>query len=48
VVDLLVKLYELAIHQGTEEAFETRLREIRATYPRRTGLLVRLDKAGLP
>ncbi|MDT8306247.1 MAG: hypothetical protein RRC07_09940 [Anaerolineae bacterium] len=48
VVELLVKLHDLAIHQGTEEAFETRLREIRATYPRRKGLLVRLDEAGLP
>jgi hypothetical protein len=48
VVELLVKLHELAIHQGTEEAFAARLREIRATYPRRKGLLERLDKAGLP
>lgn len=48
VVELLVKLHELAIHQGKEDAFAARLQEIRATYPRRTGLLVRLDKAGLP
>jgi hypothetical protein len=38
----------LASHQGTEEAFAARLQQIRATYPRRTGLLVRLDEAGLP
>jgi hypothetical protein len=48
VVELLVKLHELASHQGTEETFVARLQEIRATYPRRTGLLARLDKAGLP
>jgi hypothetical protein len=48
VVELLVKLHNLSIHQGTEEAFAGRLQEIRATYPRRKGLLVRLDEAGLP
>jgi hypothetical protein len=45
---LLVKLHDLAIHQGTETAYEERLERIRAAYPRRRALLERLDKAGLP
>ena len=47
-VQLLVKLHELAIHQGKEAAFAARLRRIRTTYPRRQALMRRLDKAGLP
>lgn len=47
-IQLLVKLHDLAIHQGTERAYEQRLGRIRATYPRRRALLERLDKAGLP
>jgi hypothetical protein len=46
-VQLLVKLHELAIHQGTETAYQERLGGIRAAYPRRRALLERLDKAGL-
>ena len=47
-VELLVKLHDLAVHQGTEKVYGARLQEIRNTYPRRKALLKRLDKAGLP
>ena len=47
-VELLVKLHDLAVHQGAEEAYEARLQKIRDAYPRRKALLRRLDKAGLP
>ena len=47
-VQLLVKLHDLAIHQGTETACQERLGRIRAANPRRRALLERLDKAGLP
>lgn len=46
-VQLLVKLYDLAIHQGKEAACKARLHRIRATYSRRKAMLDRLDKAGL-
>jgi hypothetical protein len=45
---LLVKLYQLAIHQGMESLFASRLGKIRADYARRAALMQRLDKAGLP
>jgi hypothetical protein len=48
VVELLIKLHELAIHQGTEEEFEGRVQEIRTTYATRKSLLQRMDRAGLP
>jgi uncharacterized Zn finger protein len=44
----LVKLRDLAIHQGTEVAYEERLRRIREEYQRRRALLERFDRAGLP
>jgi uncharacterized Zn finger protein len=47
-LQLLVKLHDLAIHQGTETAYEERLGRIREAYPRRRAMLERLDKAGLP
>jgi hypothetical protein len=47
-LQLLVKLHDLAIHQGTETAYEERLGRIRETYSRRRAMLERLDKAGLP
>jgi hypothetical protein len=47
-LQLLVKLHQLAIHQGTEAAFATRLRQIRTTYSRRAAMIRRLDKANLP
>jgi len=48
VVELLGKLHDLAIHQGTEEEFEARMQEIRTTYSTRKTLLQRMDRAGLP
>ena len=47
-VRLLVQLHDLAVYQGTEPAYGERLRHLRATYARRSGLLRRLDRAGLP
>jgi hypothetical protein len=47
-VQLLVKLHQLAIHEGTEAAFAARLGKIRADYARRTALIRRFDKANLP
>jgi hypothetical protein len=47
VVELLIKLHDLAIHQGTEEKFEARMQQIRTTYSGRKALLQRINKAGL-
>jgi hypothetical protein len=47
-VQLLVKLRDLAVHQGKEAAYERRLRGIREEYQRRRALLQRFDRAGLP
>jgi hypothetical protein len=47
-LQLLVKLHNLAVHQGAEAAYKERLGRIRVAYPRRLALLERLDKAGLP
>lgn len=47
-VQLLVKLHDLAIHLGTETAYEERIGPIRQRYERRLSLLRRLDEAGLP
>lgn len=47
-VALLVKLHNLAIRQGKELEYETRLRGLREKYPNRRALLRRLDEAGLP
>lgn len=47
-VALLVKLHDLAVHQGEESEYETRLRRLREMYPNRGALLRRLDEAGLP
>ena len=47
-VALLVKLHNLAIHQGSEPEYEARLRRLREKYPNRQALLRRLDRAGLP
>lgn len=47
-VQLLVKLHDLAIHQGTETAYEGRVARIRAAYSRQRTFLERLDKANLP
>jgi hypothetical protein len=47
-VDLLVKLHQLAVRQGTESEFQMRLSRLRDKYPTRQALLRRLDKAGLP
>ncbi len=46
-VRLLTKLHDLSVYQGTEPAYATRLRRLRATYSRRSALLRRLDRAGL-
>jgi hypothetical protein len=46
-VRLLAKLQELAVHQGTEAAFQERLNPIYDQYRRRHSLLKRLRKAGL-
>ena len=46
-VQLLVKLHDLAVHQGTEAAYEERLGGIREEYQRRRALLERFDRAGL-
>lgn len=46
-VQLLTKLHDLAVYQGTEAAYENRLRRVRFTNARRRALLRRLDKAGL-
>jgi hypothetical protein len=43
----LLELRELAAYQGTQAAFEERLRQIREQYKRRSGLMWRLDQAGL-
>jgi len=48
VVEMLVQLHDLAIHQGTEAIYEARVQEIRNRYPRRKGLLNQMDEAGLP
>jgi len=45
---LLVQLHDLAVFQGTENVFTSRIRQIRETYSRRSALLKRLNKAGLP
>ena len=45
---LLVKIHQLAIHQGRETLFAARLSKIRADYARRGALLQRFDKVGLP
>jgi hypothetical protein len=47
-VQLLVKLHDLAIHQGEEAACEARLHRLRTIYSRRKGVMERLEKAGLP
>ncbi|MCP5097980.1 MAG: hypothetical protein GY943_20725, partial [Chloroflexi bacterium] len=44
---LLVQLQDLAVYQGTEATFTTRISYIREKYPRRKALLRRLDRAGL-
>ncbi|MCP4360755.1 MAG: hypothetical protein GY796_22330, partial [Chloroflexi bacterium] len=46
-VQLLTKLHDLAIYQGTEPAYAARLHRLRSTYSRRSALLRRLDRAGL-
>jgi hypothetical protein len=46
-VRLLVKLKELAQHQGQEEAFQARVARIEGQYARRSALIERLRKAGL-
>jgi hypothetical protein len=46
-VQLLVKLHQLAIHQGTEAIFAARLDKIRGDYARRTALIRRFDKANV-
>ncbi len=46
-VKLLVKLKELAQHQGQESAFQSRLERIEEGYARRSALMKRLRKAGL-
>ena len=48
VTQILVKLYELARHQGSEEAFRQRIQAIRNQYANRSALLSRFDRAGLP
>jgi hypothetical protein len=47
-LQLLVKLHQLAIHQGQDADCKARLHRIRVTFSRRKGMLERLDKAGLP
>jgi uncharacterized Zn finger protein len=47
-VELLGQLRELAAYRGEEAAFRRRVGEIREHYSRRTGLLRRMDEAGLP
>ncbi len=46
-VRLLVKLRDLARHQGEEAAFQQRVNGIHERYSRRPGLLDRLRRAGL-
>jgi hypothetical protein len=46
-VRLLVKLKELAQHQGQESAFQARVARIEEQYARRRALIERLRKAGL-
>lgn len=46
-VRLLVKLRDLAKHQGNEAVFQERLNDIHEKYSRRPALLDRLGKAGL-
>jgi hypothetical protein len=46
-VQLLTKLHDLAVYQGTEAAYGDRLRRLRVTYARRSAMLRRLDRAGL-
>ena len=46
-VRLLVKLRDLAKHQGEEAAFQQRVNGIYERYSRRLGLLDRLRSAGL-
>jgi hypothetical protein len=47
-LQLLVKLHQLAVYQGTERAFAARLAKLRAAYARRSALIRRFDKANLP
>jgi hypothetical protein len=48
-LELLVKLHDLAIYQGTEEAFARRMQTLRRQYEgRHAALHRRLDEAGLP
>ncbi|HZD11554.1 MAG TPA: hypothetical protein VE553_09445 [Candidatus Binatia bacterium] len=47
-VALLVKLHDLAVHEGRESEYKTRLRRLRERYPNRQALLRRIDNAGLP
>lgn len=47
-VELLRKLYDLAIYQGREAMCEERIGRIRQNYQRRRSLINRLDEAGLP
>ena len=46
-VGLLVKLHDLAVHQGKSTTFEQRLDQIYAQHSRRAALLRRLRDAGL-
>ena len=46
-VKLLVQLQDLARYREDYLPFQQRLKNIRAKYSRRTGLLERLNKAGL-
>ena len=46
-VQLLIKLHDLAVYQGTESVYRDRLHRLRATYSRRSALIQRLDRAGL-
>ena len=46
-VALLTQLRELAVYQGTQVAFQSRIDQISATYSRRSGLMRRLRSAGL-
>ncbi|MCI0348476.1 MAG: hypothetical protein L0Z53_03535, partial [Acidobacteriales bacterium] len=46
-IRLLVDLRDLATRSGQTAGFESRLRNLRQRYQRRSSLLARIDKAGL-
>jgi hypothetical protein len=46
-VTLLVDLRDLGTREGRHEEFDSRVRQVRATYPNRPALLQRLDSCGL-